>query len=163
MNKRLYFVFGSYLALTLILLELSDWSIKTTIEKGKIVSLSSQAKSDITAEQIEYQNLKTEVSILTDEVSALKELRYPTLQDLKEMASQYRLKLRQIERGSRSVTENQKGSKYQASFVGAITSQVLFLKELEIRYLVETNGIVIKPADEKGEKVSMTISMSISE
>ena len=44
-----------------------------------------------------------------------------------------------------------------------MTSQVSFLKEIESKFIFEADGLVVKAADEKGDRVVMSISLLVLE
>lgn len=163
LNKKLVTTLSIYLLLLVVLIVLSDWGIRTSIEKAKVVKLNSQATSDLSSEQLKYQKLIEEVSDLKKVVSAKEKLRYPTLKEIKNKASEFRLKLRQVEKGSQGSQNDPQKIKYLASFVGSMSSVVYFLRDIESAYLLETDGLVLKAADDKGENLVMTISLLVSE
>ncbi len=162
-DKRIIIVIAFYLVLATVFLSLIDWGISTAIDKSKIISLNKQAEGGFVMQKSKYQSLKQQTETLKKETGLKQSLRYPSLQDLKQQATKHNLTLRNIEKGSQNLQNRSETIKYLTSFVGQMTSQVNFLKEIESNYLFEADGLVVKAADEKGEKIVMTISLLVSE
>lgn len=162
-DKRIIFIIASQVVLALALVLLIDWGISETIEKSKVISLSQQSEGDLSTQQSRLLALHHQVGGLKKEIAIKASLRYPTLQDLKKQAVKHNLNLRNIEKGSQTTQKKADTIKYLTSFVGRMSSLVNYLKDVESQYLLDADGLSLKPADDKGETVVMTISLLVSE
>lgn len=148
--------------LTLFLVIITDWGVSTTISKTRVVKLKNQAEADIFSQQTRYQELKIQVNELSQKIANLQQLKYPTLIDLKKSANSYQLELYNIEKGNQKSDKHSESISYTTTYLGKATSIVKFLRKLETDFLLNIDRLTLRPTDETGEQVALTMLVYVS-
>lgn len=148
--------------LAVLLVIITDWGVSTAISKTRVVKLKNQAEADIFSQQSHYQELKVKVNELGQKIANLQQLKYPTLLDLKKSANSYQLELYNVEKGNQKTDKHSESISYSTTFLGKATSIVKFLRKLEIDFLVNIDRLTVRPTDETGEQVALTMLVYVS-
>lgn len=143
--------------LAVLLVIITDWGVSTAISKTRLVKLKNQAEADTFSQQTHYQELKIQVNELSQKITNLQQLKYPTLIDLKKSANSYQLELYNIEKGNQKTDKQSESIFYTTTFLGKATSIVKFLRKLEIDFLLNIDQLIVRPTDETGEQVALTM------
>lgn len=149
--------------LAVLLVIITDWGVSTAISKTRVVKLKNQAEADIFGQQTHYQELKIQVNELSQKIANLQQLNYPTLLDLKKSANSYQLELYNIEKGNQKSDKNSESISYSTTFLGKATSIVKFLRKLEIDFLLNIDQLTVRPTDETGKQIALTMLVYVSE
>ena len=149
--------------LALFLVIITDWGVSTIISKGRVVKLKNQAEADIFSQQKRFQELKVQVNEFSQKITDLQQLKYPTLLDLKKSASSYHLELYNVEKGNQKSDKHSEITSYTTTFLGKATSIVKFLRRLEIDFLLNIDQLTVRPTNEAGEQVALTMLVYVSE
>lgn len=161
-NIKVIFTLMLSIILTLFLVIITDWGVSTAISKTRVVKLKNQAEADIFSQQTHYQELKVRVKKLSQKITYLQQLKYPTLLDLKKSANSYQLELYNIEKGNQKSDKHSESISYTTTFLGKATSIVKFLRKLEINFLLNIDQLTVRPTDETGEQVALTMLVYVS-
>ena len=148
--------------LALFLVIITDWGVSTAISKTRVVKLKNQAEADISNQQRHYQELKVQVNELSQKIANLQQLKYPTLLDLKKSANSYQLELYNIEKGNQKTDKHSESISYTTTYLGKATSLVKFLRKLETDFLLNIDQLTLRPTDETGEQVALTMLVYVS-
>ncbi len=148
--------------LTLFLVIITDWGVSTAISKTRVVKLKNQAEADFSSQQTDYQELKVRVNELSQKIANLQQLKYPTLLDLKKSANSYQLKLYNIEKGNQKSDKHSESISYTTTYLGKATSLVKFIRKLETDFLLNIDQLTLRPTDETGEQVALTMLVYVS-
>lgn len=149
--------------LALFLVIITDWGVSTVISKTRVVKLKNQAEADIFSQQTHCQEVKIQVNELSKKIANLQQLKYPTLIDLKKSANSYQLELYNVEKGNQKSDKHSESISYTTTFLGKATSIVKFLRKLEIDFLLNIDQLTVRPTDETGKQIALTMLVYVLE
>jgi hypothetical protein len=144
-------------------LVLSDRMIVTLMENVRIIGLSGEVEKGRPAVESEIKTLEREVARLDSTVAITANRQLPTLQDLKELQSRHHLSLVQMERISKAVDKSPGVLEYNTVFTGTVGGLIRFLQELESVYIVKSEQVMFRPANEDGSIVALGLSLTVRE
>lgn len=152
----------AYLLVALLCLKAGDSLLTNLLENVTSIKLAGQAQSDVSVVSSEVQQSDRQAEQVRLRVAALATRQIPSLDDLKALQSQHRLRLIQMERVSGATRGEGDIISYRTVLSGTVGAVVRFLKELEDQYLVQSDQITIIPANEDGSQVNLTITVGVS-
>ncbi len=152
-----------YLLLTVLMLLAMDKSVVTLLENAKTINLSQQASLNSETIGAEISSLEDRTEQVRVAVSDMAGRTFPALNDIKQLQLKHRLNLVQIERVSSPDRGEQGPTRYTTVLSGTVGSTVRFLKELEEKHVVKSDLAVLRPANEDGSEVALTISLEVAD
>ncbi len=162
-NRLSIGIAGAYLLLAVILLIAMDRAMVSLLENLKTMNLSRQAGLSSETIGAEVFSLEDRSERARVAVSSMASRAFPALDDIKRLQSKHRLKLVQVERVSNPDRGKQGPTRYTTVLSGTVGSTVRFLKELEEKYVVKSDLAVLRPANEDGTEVALTISLQVAD
>jgi hypothetical protein len=85
------------------------------------------------------------------------------LQDIKDLQKRYHLSLIQLERVSKPTDKSSGVLEYNTVLSGTIGGLIRFLQELESIYIVKSEQVLFRPANENGSVVAMGLTLTVAE
>ncbi len=163
-SRHLVFLLvGVYLLIAAGCLILSDRMVVMLMESARTIGLSGEVEKGLPAVESEIKALEREVAQLDSTVAISANRLLPTLQDLKELQGRHRLSLLQMERVSKPADKSSGGLEYNTVLTGSVGGLIRFLQELESAYIVKSEQVIFRPANEEGSIVAIGLTVTVRE
>jgi hypothetical protein len=163
-NNIILFFIIIPLVIVILLALISNTFISETIHNLSESNLNQQASSNLTTLYSEISELKTRHGALQKKATQATNLRYPTLQDIKDIASKSNAHLLRMERQTNSSKKAQTDEQlYSLISTGDINNLLKFLKQLEDDFILETDAITLQRYNDDGSILALAISLTVRE
>jgi hypothetical protein len=152
---------GILVVVVVLCLVIADHAVVSLLEDVRTFRLSREADIGLTTIDFEIDNLTHETERLQAVVSTLEQRAYPTLQQLKTLQTKHKLNLLQMERISDANDDASNRINYNTIMTGTVGSVIRFLAELEESHIVQTDQVILRPANEDGSFVALSMSVLV--
>lgn len=157
-GRRPYFVLTLYVLLSVLLVLLIDFGVSATISNWRIIELLSHSEGNLAGLESELADLDDHVRAMEVTTRERHNKARPSLDEFRQLASDHRLRFRQLER----ISGSNASSGYSAALRGGIKAVVGFMKALEDSYLLEADYVLLKPANDDGSLVELSLQLETS-
>ncbi len=159
-NNNKYFAVPLLYALICVALAIAiDASVGGAIENVKIIRLEAEAVEGAASIGHKIAALRDSVAEVRAQLDSKLARKYPSLQEIRELARQHRLSVNDVERvgGRGNVGEL---DDFRIVFHGNIKRIVAFLKQLENDFICDCSNLTLQPVDGSGIVIALKMQMS---
>ena len=154
-NRIPLVVLALYAVIAAVMVLLIDWGASGTIAHWRIIELYRHSQGNLATLEAELIALGQTVKAAEVTVAKQHSTATPTVDDLRQLAADHRLRFRQLER----ISTANSSTEYGAVLQGRITAIVGFLKDLEDDYRLAANYALLQPANEGGTLVELRMQL----
>lgn len=138
-----------------------DNTVGSLLETVKSRRLSSAASDDLVALEHRIATLKKDIQATTTRLEKDQALQRPDLQSVKNLAGQYRLQVRRVERVTNTAKAVGIRPTYNVTCTGPVLDVIPFLHQLEREFILESDQVTLQRNDENGETAALTLVMQV--
>jgi hypothetical protein len=141
-----------------------NFFVRTTVESIRTSNLTSLPAKDVEILKRENRNLQNEIDSLQLTLTRARDLRSPSLGDLKQVAARYNLGIRRLERvASPGKAKSTSGPRYNVWVSGTLANCLDLLHEIKQKYLLDYEMVTLQRANEDGSLISLGLNIGVSE
>ena len=161
-NSVLLFV-ASQIVVALLLAWLVNVFADSIVAHVKENRLAQLTESGMSALSEEVTVLQKTVDGLRTKAMKRAATQCPSVQEFKELAVQHNVRLGKIEKQTQAAKSEAAKQVYAIICLGSLENQVSFLKDLEERFILASDNIVLQRYDEEGTVLALGLNLTVRE
>jgi hypothetical protein len=163
-SKRILIVLLVQAAAAVALAFLSNLFLDSAVRQFRESRLSGNASKGMSAVSADVASLEERIGSLRDKVAGQSGIRYPSVQDLKELSARFNLRIRKMDKQSQQArSESVTGHVYSVVCLGGLADLVAFLKQMEETHVLESDNIVLQRYNEDGTVLALGLTLLVRE
>jgi hypothetical protein len=164
LNSRVpLFLLGQLVVAVLLALAVNGL-LGPTIEAMRTWPSVAATPSDLVRLDSENMALSEKISVLKKDAIANAEKRLPTVTEIKELATDYKLGIRRLELVAKSgKAKGRPKTQYTISLAGQLENNLEALRTLDEKFLLVCDAITLQRGNDDGSQIMMSLTVVVAE
>jgi len=152
----------AYFALSIVLLLLIDIAVSGSVEQARVFRLQRQVSGGTAPIMADIRRGNLRLQDIAAQVEQLKGQSLPDVNDIEDLADKYTLRLDRMER-RQAGADGSATARYTLGFRGTMGGLTRFLRDLETSYVCDVYSLGLRPHNEDGSRIAMTLVLAVKD